>query len=429
MNNIDLNKIKEVSSLKNREELLWFNTNHQSFDDIKDTLSFLGSEVWDASYRFKRFQPLIAKLFPEIENGIIESALVDLDDFQNTLSNNFRVSGKLLLKCDNSLPISHSVKSRGGIYEVLCYAESLALNLGLISTDSNYQIFADFYKIFANYTISVGSTGNLGLSIALIARKLGFNVIVHMSQEAKQWKKSLLKKIGAKVIEHSGDYTFAVECARTEAKSSKKTYFVDDENSKYLFLGYAAAALHLKEQLSQKNIKIDSKNPLFVYLPCGVGGSAGGITFGLKQVFQDNVHCFFAEPVDSPAMTLGLLTQLYDKVSIQDIGLHNNTIADGLVCSRPSRLSSQLVNKLVNGCYTASDGKILAHLQKLYHSCRLKLEPSAAISLEGYIRLLNSLEGQDYMKTKVGARTEDTTHICWATGGNLIPQKQFEMYL
>lgn len=397
----------------------------------------LGKEDLDeARQRWQRFASYLAKAFPETkkDRGRIESPLRPIEQMHERLrqSVGHPLPGQLFLKCDSHLPIAGSVKARGGIYEVLQYAEKLALDNGWLTMDDDYQLF-DQEKIrsrLRSYTIVVGSTGNLGLSIGIIGSQLGFRVIVHMSKDAKQWKKEVLRKKGAIVVEHESDYSQAVAEGRKQAESDPNSYFVDDENSTALFLGYAASAFHLQKQLAKWHVKVDEEHPLFVYLPCGVGGAPGGIAFGLKHVFGEHVHCFFAEPTHAPAMLLGMITRLHDRIAVQDVGIDPQTEADGLAVGRASRLVGKLMEKLISGIYTVQDEELFIRLWQLHDAEGIALEPSAAAGLSGIIRLYQSVAGQQYIaKQKIMQKMNQATHLVWATGGSLVPEEVMNQYL
>lgn len=416
------------------EEVFWINPNMEIFQSGIKKTSLNEADVKDAEKRLVRFAPYIAKVFPETEGtaGIIESPLVDIPAMKQSLQNTFQQPflGDLLLKCDSHLPISGSIKARGGIYEILKHAEDLAIQHNLLTVDDDYSILASekFRTFFSQYSIAVGSTGNLGLSIGIISSKLGFNVTVHMSADAKQWKKDLLRNSHVTVIEYEADYSKAVEEGRIQAEKDPTCYFVDDENSHDLFLGYAVAASRLKKQLDDLNITIDKHHPLMVYLPCGVGGGPGGIAFGLKLLFEDNVHCFFAEPTHSPSMILGLMTGLHDQVSVQDIGIDNVTEADGLAVGRPSGFVGKTIEPFLSGNFTVSDEQLYKLLKDLVDNEDIHLEPSALAGMLGPIKLFK--EGADYL-SKLHLTEQvmsNSTHIIWGTGGSMVPEDIMNQY-
>lgn len=405
--------------------VVWLHPSHNPIHDFS-SLPVHKSDMVKAEQLWKRFSPFLKKAFPETR-GEVESPLRPIPSMKEQLTQYYECAfaGDLYLKCDNELPIAGSIKARGGIYEVLQHAEKLALNAGLISEDMNYEIFTSerFRNFFQHYAIGVGSTGNLGLSIGIISAKLGFNVTVYMSSDAKQWKKDLLRKEGAAVKEYSGDFSLAIREGREQTEANPKGYFVDDEDSEHLFLGYSVAALELEKQLAEQHIKVDQDHPLCVYLPCGVGGSPGGITFGLKQVFGEHVHCFFVEPTHSPAVLIGLLTGEQDQVSVQDFGLDNQTEADGLAVGRPSQFATTISDHFVSGLYTLEDHILYKLLVMLADREGIYLEPSAVAGLPGPAKIAQTSYADNHHLNMNQAK-----HIVWATGGSLVPKKEMEQF-
>lgn len=407
-----LNGVDLVRKMADYKEISWINP------EVDTTVEypFNIDDINEAEARLARFAPYIKAAFPETEatNGIIESDLVEISKMKEKLvemTGDFE--GRLFLKRDSDLAVSGSIKARGGIYEVLKFAEEIAIKEGLLNFNDDYSILSEekFRELFSNYSVAVGSTGNLGLSIGIISAKLGFKVTVHMSSDARRWKKELLRSKGVTVIEYPEDYQVAVAHGRKEAANDPYCHFVDDEGSVDLFLGYSVAAKRIIEQLEKNDIKVDAENKLYVYIPCGVGGAPGGVAFGLKTIFGENVQIFFAEPTHAPCMALGLITGLNDAISCADIGLDGKTAADGLAVGRASSLVGSIMKTMLAGCYTVSDEKLYPFLRELKDSEGIFIEPSATASFTG-----------PAIFNKKG------THILWATGGSMVPEDEALKY-
>lgn len=423
-----------VNNLINLEETIWFNPKVTTLTEGLPYVKLTKQDVNDATNRLARFAPYLCKVFPDtvVTKGIIESDIVAIPNMKAALENHYqqKITGSLFLKKDSHLPISGSIKARGGIYEVLYHAEKLAIENGLLTeTDDYSKLFSEsFTQFFSQYSIAVGSTGNLGLSIGIMSAKLGFKVSVHMSSDAREWKKNKLRSHGVNVIEYQQDYGVAVEQGRKTAESDPNCFFIDDENSKNLFLGYSVAGDRVKKQLQEMNITVDEKHPLFVYLPCGVGGGPGGVAFGLKLAFGDNVHCIFAEPTHSPCMLLGVYTGLHDKIAVQDIGIDNITAADGLAVGRPSGFVGRAMERLIDGYLTISDQKMYDLLGLLNQQEKIQLEPSALAGMIGPSKLEANTE---YLQRNNFSPEilENATHLVWATGGGMVPEEEMDKYL
>ena len=423
-----------VSILEQKLPTLWLNPGVRPVEDVRDALRPGLRELREAETHLDRFAPLLALLFPELTltGGIIESDVIPVPKFGALVRGRSPVRGRFLVKADHLLPAAGSVKARGGLHAVLCAAERLALENGLLDgPDDDRRKLAgpEAQAFFAGHELSVGSTGNLGLSVGVMGAALGFRVTVHMSQEAKSWKKDRLRCLGATVVEHEDDYTRACAEAREAAKNDPYIHFIDDENSMDLFLGYGVAAFRLKRQFRDLGLAVDPDHPLIVYLPCGVGGGPGGIALGLRLIFGDAVRCFFAEPVERPSMLLGMATGMHADISVRDIGLGGPTEADGLAVSRPSRFVGRLMEGILDGCFTVRDEDLFLTLLSLYETEGLEVEPSAAAVLSGPETLFETRRGQAWLRESgLEDRMDAATHLLWTTGGALLPPKRHKAW-
>lgn len=420
-----------------QEEAVWINSRLLPYDMTKGISELVVSDadIADAAARLARFAAFFRRAFPETEEtqGIIESPLRPVPAMQQALAETYgaKIPGKLYLKMDSHLAVAGSIKARGGIYEVLKHAETLAIDAGLITPDDDYGKFAEMKAFFSKYMVQVGSTGNLALSIGIVSAALGFRVRVHMSADAKQWKKDLLRAKGVEVIEYDDNFARAVLEGRRASEADPMSYFVDDERSRDLFMGYTVAGARLQKQLEEMNIPVDADHPLIVYIPAGIGGSPGGVSYGLRRIYGDDVHAFFVEPATCPSVLLGMATQAFEGVSVHDFGISGRTEADGLAVPCPSGFVTRLMTNQAAGIFTAIDAKLYDYLRLLDESEGIRIEPSSCAAFVGPLNLLRLPAAQAYCAAHglTPQRLAASTQIAWATGGGFVPDEMWTAYL
>jgi D-serine dehydratase len=252
-----------------------------------------------------------------------------------------------------------------------------------------------------------------------------------MSADARQWKKDMLRSKGVDVIEYEDDYSKAVMEGRRLSDMDPSSYFVDDEYSLPLFLGYAVAAKRMIPQFEALNVTVDENHPLIVYIPCGVGGAPGGVCYGLKRLYGDNVHVFFCEPTLFPSMLIGMASDRYNDSNVSDFGLTGMSAADGLACASPSGLVARLCRNLLAGDFTVRDAILFDYMRMLKETEDIFIEPSSCAAFTAPVNFLKYEAGREYLK-KQGLDADklaNCTQVCWATGGRLVPDEIWDKYM
>ena len=124
--------LEDIIALK---PTVWINPKKKLDKEAWSDIDFTEKDIYEADERLKRFAPLLMEYFEDTREmkGIIESPLKRIHSMEGHLRERSNFQGKLFLKMDSHLAVAGSIKARGGIYEVLYYAEKLALENELIT--------------------------------------------------------------------------------------------------------------------------------------------------------------------------------------------------------------------------------------------------------------------------------------------------------
>lgn len=435
----DLIPAPVLKGLQRSNTVCIVNPNHSN--DLRDIerQSITRADIQKARELLDRAKPLFRKLWPNDKTlmdweGLIESPLVPAQKLRKEMGG----TGTWLLKRDDDLPVAGSIKGRGAFFAVLEHAEKLAIKEGLIAKghDLGSLSSAEARAIFSEYKIAVGSTGNLGMGIALLAAALGFDAKVYLSEEAADWKKKRLTDHGSSIHEHNGNFKEALQkgrddCAAANEAKPGSAYFVDDEDSKALSVGPTVAGLRMKEQLERQGIRIGANQPLFVYIPTGVGGGPSGVLRGLVDAYQDeglhqHVHGILVQPKQCASVLARLSIPDKDNtkpVDVYHLGLSNKSPrGDGMAVPQASELAFANLQVNAVGAMTVSDEDMLRNTARLHKTEGITIETTAAASINGP-KWCTSEAGREYIKKNgMEKAMPNAVHVMWFTGGGKVPE-------
>jgi D-serine dehydratase len=114
---------------------------------------------------------------------------------------------------------------------------------------------------------------------------------------------------------------------------------------------------------------------------------------------------------------------------VRDVGLDNQTEADGLAVAQASEFVAPLMRSLVSGVFTVRDDDPFEDLYLLEETQRLRIEPSAAAGFRGPRWLLESEEGQRYLRHHgLSEAMAHATHVLWTTGGAFVLDEEYARF-
>jgi len=118
-------------------------------------------------------------------------------------------------------------------------------------------------------------------------------------------------------------------------------------------------------------------------------------------------------------MLLGLMTELWDQISVKDVGIDGITAADGLAVGRPSKLACEVLDSQISGCFTVTDDDLFKYLALLANTEKIQVEPSASAGFGGF----------DLIRNRFFTTFDRVNYIVWSTGGGMVPPAEMTEYI
>ncbi|MGW8179832.1 MAG: threonine ammonia-lyase [bacterium] len=237
--------------------------------------------------------------------------------------------------------------------------------------------------------IVTSSSGNFAQGVAYAAKCFNLSAKIVMMQSSNPMKVRRTEQLGGEVVFCKDDF---------DARQQKVDEIRDEEGRTEVHpydrvpavVGNATIGAEILEQLAE----VES-----VIVPVSGGGLISGVASALK-LLKPEVQVYGVQPEGSNSSFLSFHKR--QPVTID----RAVTIADGLMVTRPGRLTFELIKRHVDDFFVVKEDTLLEGVRTLLLEEKLVAEPSAVVTiaavLEGHIKARNT--------------------VCLLSGGNVNPE-------
>ncbi|WP_054857153.1 pyridoxal-phosphate dependent enzyme [Vulcanisaeta sp. JCM 16159] len=229
---------------------------------------------------------------------------------------------------------------------------------------------------FGVRTVIEDSSGNAGISIAAYAAAAGIKARIYVPKDAPEGKKSLIKSLGAELIE-----------APSRAEASKMAVESVGPNEAYIGHAWNPWFIQGTKILAYELLDQLGHIPSAIVFPASAGTLLLGLWVGFNELISLNI-------VNKIPRLYAIQAQgfasLYERMHGGNSG-EPTKLADALRVSNPPRLE-QMVSAIRDSkgdVLVVTDDELLQSWKSLLRR-GIIVEPSSAIALSGYIKLLNT---------------------------------------
>ncbi|MER5726724.1 MULTISPECIES: threonine ammonia-lyase [Streptomyces] len=217
-------------------------------------------------------------------------------------------------------------------------------------------------------TVVAGSSGNHGIAVAALARRIGAEATVVMAAGAGRAKADAIRRLGARVLTIDGGVAARDQRARELAEDTG-ALLVPSSDDELVVAGQGTVVLEILEEAPDIDL---------LFVPVGGGGLLAG-------------SCLAAALAARPPRVIGVEPRQACRYAVSlEAGSPvevpaSQTVADGLRGQRPGEITFPIIQRRVDELVAVEDGEILRAME-LLHRAGLPAEPSGSVALAGALR-------------------------------------------